>query len=160
MISPDPVTTYQTVVFYNYQKKDITMSNFLKMSRAAAVLMLIAAMSLECQMVFAEPDAEQDATVIIVDQNETLAAADEGTQAVDVNPAGADASDPSAQDDTANAEKAAKKPEKKGKEADASIPGTNPEDASKHPAWRKREAKKSIGDLKENRRLLMEQGGQ
>lgn len=48
----------------------------------------------------------------------------------------------------------------KGKEAEPSIPGANPDDANKHPAWRKREADKSIGNMQNVRRSLIQQGNQ
>jgi hypothetical protein len=121
---------------------------------------LAATIPLECQMAFAEPDAEQGSTVISIEQNETLAATDTGTQAAEAKPAASGVPNSSTQGDTANAGKAALQPPKKGTQASPSIPSTNPDDANKHPAWRKREANKIIVDLPKIKKSMMEQGAQ
>lgn len=140
------------------------MANILKMCRTAAVLMLAASMSLECQMVFAEPDAEQDATVISAEQNETSAAAGASTQATDAKSpdalsAESGASAPAVHGATANSEKAAQQPETNGVQPASKIFSSNQDDANKHPAWRKREANKAKGNLPALRRS-MQQGSQ
>ena len=135
------------------------MTKFLKVNRVAAILMLAAGMSLECQMAFAGPDAEQEAaTVISIAPDETPAAADASAQAADVTPDGVAVPESAAQGDTANAGKDAKKPEQKETLAATHIPSTNPDDVNKHPAWRKRDANKAIGELRKLKGQLMLQG--
>lgn len=137
------------------------MTKILKMRWTALVLMLAASMSLECQMAFAEPDAEQGSTVISVEQNETSAAADASTQAADAKSPDAKSAvsgvaAPAAPGESANAQK----PENKAAQADSRILSTNPEDANKHPAWRKREANKAHSNLKALRESMRQQGAQ
>lgn len=54
----------------------------------------------------------------------------------------------------------ARQPKKNGNHAEARIPSTNPDDANKHPAWRKREANKNIVNLPKIKKSMMEQGAQ
>jgi len=128
------------------------MNRFLEMGRAVAVLMLVTSIPLGVNLAFAEPDAEQE--VIAIEQDESSGADADTLSAVSA------VSDAANQDDTANAGKVAKKPEKKGKQADASILSANPDDANKHAAWRKREADKAISNMQTLRHSLMQQGGQ
>lgn len=129
------------------------MNKSLRLGHAAMVLVMAAGIPLVSHQAFAETAAEQDAAVLIVDQEESLATDADAMAAASGVPDAAD------QSDAGNAAKEAKKPEKTGKQAEASIPSGNPDDANKHPAWRKREADKAKGDLQTLRRSLMQQEG-
>lgn len=125
------------------------MDGISRVGRAVKALIFAAGISL-CGAVF----AEEDAAVAPAVQEEAAMADEQDMQAVSAVPEAA------TQGDAAAADKDAKKPEKKGKEADASIPSANPEDANKHAAWRKREANKVKTDLPNIRRSMMQQGNQ
>lgn len=138
------------------------MAKLLKTNCSAALLVFAASMLLDCGVAFAEPDAQQEAIVISDEQIGAPAAADSGTQAVadksaDVLPA-ASGVPPT---DTGNAGKDAATPDQKAAgQPDARILSSNPDDANKHPAWRKREANKILTDLPKIRRSMMQQGAQ
>lgn len=140
------------------------MKRFLKMGRGAVVLMLAASVPLVCQMAVAEPEGgqdAQDAIVISVEQDEVSSAADANTQSTDATVAESGvAPEQAVRDDTANAGQDASRPEQKRTQLAAGIPSTNPDDANKHPAWRKREANKAIGELRKLKNQMMQQGEQ
>lgn len=129
------------------------MNKLLETSMAAAVLALAASVPLGIHLAFAEPDSEQEATMALVDQEEPMTDADALAAASSVP-------DAATQGDAVSIGKEAKKPEKTGKQADASIPSANPDDANRHTAWRKREANKAKSELQNIRRSMMQQGSQ